>query len=261
MIRLNTKLLFYQLLPVLRPATVLDVGSLDGTHAMRFRHLVPGARIVAFEANPRNVAALRDSGAFQSAGIELVPKAASNHDGHLTFFVEATSAAEPWRHGISSTRQRTAASLGTVPTDVDAVRLDTFVTARDDLGAPIALWVDVEGASYEVLQGIEAIRTRVLVIHCEVETRPFWVGQHLKADVEALLGGFGFTCVARGPLDEQHDLVYIRTDALPAIGWRLRALLLRTWMLTQAQKHLGSGRFRSLGERYLKRTSGSALVA
>jgi len=258
MIRLNTKLLFYQLLPTLRPRTVLDIGSLDGTHAMRFRQLVPGARIVAFEANPRNVAALRSNAAFRAADIELVPKAASNRDGHLTFFLEATSAEEPWRHGISSTRPRTAASLGSVPTEVDAVRLDTFVVSRSDLQEPIALWIDVEGASYEVLQGIEQIRARVLVIHCEVETQTFWVGQHLKPDVEALLAGFGFTCVARGPLDEQHDLVYIRSDALAAIGWRMRALLLRTWFLTQAQKYLGSGPFRALGNRYLKRTGRAA---
>lgn len=253
MMRLNTKLLFYQLLGSLRPATVLDVGSLDGTHALRFRKLVPGARIVAFEANPRNVAALRDSVPFQQANIELVPKAVSNRDGSLTFFVEEASSSETWRKGISSMRARTEGSLGAVPTEVESVRLDTFVSARSDLPGPIALWIDVEGASYEVLQGIEAIHDQILLLHVEVETREFWAGQHLKPEVESLLDSLGFACIARGPADDQHDLVYLRRAALQGDRRQVRSALLRSWLLTRAQNSIGSGLFQRLGNLYLAR--------
>jgi FkbM family methyltransferase len=254
MIKLNTKLLFYQLLRSLKPATVLDVGSLDGTHALRFHKLAPGARVVAFEANPHNVALLRQNADFVQAGIELVPKAVSNHDGQLTFFVEETSAEESWRKGTSSTRRRIETSLGATPTEVEALRLDSFVGQRSDLKAPIAMWIDVEGASYEALEGIEGIRARVLLLHVEVETREHWAGQHLKPDVEALLARLGFACVARGPLDAQHDLVCVRSDALGEVAWRVRELVARTWLLTQAQRYLGSSCFRSIGNAYLKRT-------
>jgi FkbM family methyltransferase len=254
MLRLNTKLLFYELLRSLRPATVLDVGTLDGTHSMRFSKLAPGARVLAFDANPHNVAALRQNTAFMESGIELVSKAATNQDGALTFYVEETSEAETWRKGISSTRKRTEASLGSTPTEVEAVRLDSFVIARPDLRAPMAVWIDVEGASYEVLQGIEGVGGQILFLHVEVETREFWAGQHLKRDVEALMERLGFTCIARGPQDEQHDLVYVRSDAKPKLDRRLRGALARAWILTQVQRHLGSGIFQSIGDLYLKRT-------
>jgi hypothetical protein len=156
--------------------------------------------------------------------------------------------------GISSTRERIEGSLGAMPTQVEAIRLDTFVAARSDLQAPFAVWVDVEGAAYEVLGGMEAIRSQVLFLHVEVETRQFWDGQHLKADVETLMAKLGFTCVARGPLDDQHDLVYIRNDALRSISWRLRALLARTWVLTQVQKCIGDSVFHAIGSLYLKCT-------
>ncbi len=97
MIKLNTKLLFYQLLPVLRPVVVYDVGSLDGTHAMRFRKLVPDARVMAFEANPRNIESLEMDEAFQAAGIELIGAAVGDQNGRATFYLEELNEEETWR--------------------------------------------------------------------------------------------------------------------------------------------------------------------
>jgi hypothetical protein len=49
---LKTKYLFLILLHDLRRSIVLDVGSLDGADSLRFRAMLPDAKIFAFEANP-----------------------------------------------------------------------------------------------------------------------------------------------------------------------------------------------------------------
>lgn len=254
MITLNTRLLFYRLLVWLRPATVLDVGSLDGAHAIRFQRLAPWAKVVAFEANPHNVASILSNPAFQKSGIDLVAKAVSDHDGTVTFYVEGTNKAEPWRKGISSTRSRTEGSLGVKATETPGIRLDSFINGRTDLHAPIALWIDVEGAAYEVLLGLKEARRKVHLIHVEVETRPYWSGQRLKPQVDELLQELDFQCIARGPSDDQHDLVYVRREIARSFPVRLFAKLMQAWLLSKIQIIFGARAFNRVGEAYLKMT-------
>ena len=141
---------------------------------------------------------------------------------------------------ISSIRERAPdTSYASKPVPVRAVRLDSFLT--DVLAGPastIALWIDVEGAAYEVLEGIDGIRDRVCLVHVEVETRAFWQGQRLWPDIEALMGRLGFTPIARRPGDEQFDVVFVNdrwlgrsravVSGITFLAWaRLRAGLAR----------------------------------
>jgi hypothetical protein len=111
---------------------------------------------------------------------------------------------------ISSIRERTPDNRfasETVP--VRAVRLDSFLTdVLTSSTSTIALWIDVEGAGYEVLEGMDGIRDRVCLVHVEVETRAFWQGQRLWPDVEAMMRQLGFTPIARRAGDEQFDVVF-----------------------------------------------------
>ena len=56
---------------------------------------------------------------------------------------------------------------------------------------PIALWIDVEGAGFEVIEGIAGLRERVCAINLEIETQSFWQQQRLGADVVAALRELG----------------------------------------------------------------------
>ena len=141
---------------------------------------------------------------------------------------------------ISSIRERTPDNrFASRPVSVRAVRLDSFLT--DVLAGPartIALWIDVEGAAYEVLEGIDRIRDRVCLVHVEVETRAFWQGQRLWPDIDALMRQLGFTPIARRPGDEQFDVVFVNdrwlgrsravVSGITFLAWaRLRAGLAR----------------------------------
>lgn len=210
---LDTSVLFQMLIRLFKPELICDVGSMDAAAARRFRRLTPRAQVVAFEANPHNAQTMRADARNVRRRLEILHKVVWNRDGRSRFCVEHLARPTGWdpRQAISSTRNRTKGSLGHTSVTVDSVRLDTFVIARPETPKTIALWIDVEGAACEVLEGIEGIRKCVQLIHVEVETREFWLGQKLKIDVQNLMRDFGFTELARGYYEPQHDLVYVNT--------------------------------------------------
>lgn len=239
MLRLNTRICFQFLLKVLRPDIVCDVGSMDTRHSQMFRRVLPKARIIAFEANPRNAERIRQCGDAARARIELQEKAVASENGTMVFHLETAAAesGEQWRHGASSLRERVHDRKRTEPVEVPAVRLDTVLAGAQ---SSIALWIDVEGAAYEVLGGIEGIARQVMLIHVEVETREIWRGQKLAGDVDRLLDGLGFVAVARGKLEEQHDVIYLPRAILDERGALVERQLRLARRLTLARKYLGN---------------------
>jgi FkbM family methyltransferase len=250
--KLNTSILFQLLLRVLRPAIVCDVGSLDGAQALRFRRLCPRARVLALEANPANAAALVQDARLQQQRIELVPKAAWNRDGAVTFHVEHGAAVpgQRWRSGISSTRARLLGSLGAQRIEVPAVRLDSLL-APCSKSDRIALWIDTEGASYEVLEGARALAPQIVLVHAEVETRELWGGQRLGGDVEQLMGELGFREIARGLTELQHDRVWVPGRRAAAVRLATVAARLCALGWTHAERASG-GRLGVLARRWLR---------
>jgi len=206
----SLEFLFRLLAKHLGAEVICDVGAFDCFHSKRFR--ATGAKVIALEANPVNFDALARDTSLAAAGIELFNYAAWNRDEVVTFnVVDATGRDAQWRALISSIRERAPdTSYASKPVPVRAVRLDSFLT--DVLAGPastIALWIDVEGAGYEVLEGMHGIRDRVCLVHVEVETRAFWRGQHLWPEVEALMGQVGFTPIARCRGDKQFDVLFV----------------------------------------------------
>jgi hypothetical protein len=64
----------------------------------------------------------------------------------------------------------------------ETARLDRFLQdlVPDISNEHIALWIDVVGAGYQVLEGISETASNVLFIQIEVETIEIWKGQKLK---------------------------------------------------------------------------------
>jgi FkbM family methyltransferase len=207
--RVDNEYLFRRLAQRLRVALVCDVGAFDGKHAKRFR--AGELRVMAFEANPHCFAALANDPAIKAAGIELVHAAAWNETGTIRFNV--VTSADKWRGSprtsIGSVLERTPGhGLETYESvTVEAVRLDRCLAGEP---GPIALWVDVEGAGYEVVEGIAGIRERVSIINIEVETQRFWQRQRLGTDIVRALREFGFIPIGRGSGgDLQFDVVFV----------------------------------------------------
>jgi FkbM family methyltransferase len=235
---LNTPRLFQQLLRVFRIDTVCDVGSRDGADAIRFRAVLPNARIVAFEPNPSNHEAMRGDQALAEAEIEVHPVAVAESDGVAQFFVvPADYSTSDFQRGLSSLYQRPAERDPQTPVFVPVTRLDTFF-ADHPPHMRVALWIDVEGKACEVLEGAADILDAVHVIHVEVETAPIIApGQRLYADVRALLHARGFVEIAASrPQDvEQFNVVFVPRSLSSELRLRVR-----WWVSLLRIRHLAS---------------------
>ena len=208
---LRTDILFILLARMLQPDLICDVGAMDARESLLFRKVAPNAGIFVFEANPKNVEIMRSKGVLERHGIVIRHNAVWNKNEKVTFFVEKTQGeSDRELRGISSTRKREKGSLGQVEISVSAVRLDSFVNNFRRIPNKIALWIDVEGAAYEVVEGFDEIRNQVKVVHLEAETKEFWPGQKLQPAIEELMEKMGFVLIAQRTLQPgQHDLVFV----------------------------------------------------
>jgi FkbM family methyltransferase len=234
---MDTRLLFLKLLETLEVEVICEVGSMDGTDALRFRRTRDTADIIALEPNPANFMGMQADAALAQAGIEVVPAAAADFDGEAPFYlVPAPSGPEERSlRGMSSLLKRTESRYAGASISTRVLRLDNLLRSRAH-ERRLAFWIDSEGAAFEALSGAAGIARWLQLVHVEVESMPcIGADQHLYAEVGALLRSWGFVEIANNASEDapQFDAVFTRRD-MPAlqrlriVGW-LIALHARAW--------------------------------
>lgn len=249
--RLNTPTLFLLLLKTMPLDLICDVGSNNGYHSLLFRKTLPFARIIAFEANPRNADMMLADIELQNHNIEVQHKAVSNHNGTTNFHVVPLSTTEDLSGRSSIRAKRNQKNVGSHQEPVKTVRLDTFISYLQPTPSSIALWVDVEGSAYEVLEAIEKVRETIKIVHVEVETQEMWQGQKLKTDVIALMQSMGFHLLARGFDEIQHDLVFINKAEYVKSPLRFKGVVFFSFILTYLRRFAGKTVYSSLSKLFL----------
>ncbi len=233
----NTRRLFLRLLRTFEIDTVCDVGSMDGSDALRFRRMLPGAEIIALEPNPRNFELMEADTRLQRHHIRVLPLAASDRESNAQFFVvraEYSPSGNPALRGMSSMHRRTDGSPLAEVIGVHTIRLDSLLGAGGGAGGRLALWIDTEGMAFETISGAFGVLARTQMLHVEVETVPcIGAEQRLLADVERILIERGFSLVATDQprTSIQLNALFVRADLLPAkaalMRWHLRNARLR----------------------------------
>src|SRR5438105_1564632 len=149
--RVHKSTLFYSLLASLPDIDLfLDVGSLDGRESFAVEALFPNVTCVAFEPNPHNIDVIKAEIARRHSRVTLEEFAVGNESGITTFYVK-TPLLTTGSHGTSSIlkppeRPNYASSTIEVPLRrLDGI--DSILASNK-----IALWIDVEGAGYFVLE-------------------------------------------------------------------------------------------------------------
>lgn len=186
--------------------TVVEIGSRDGHDASSMSTMFKAARTIVIEANPECVKdIIRDY-----PEVEIYNIAITNKSGWVEFYAMNHDNPAP-ALGQSSLLYRpmydTLASKITVPGDT----MDEFVRmARIDHIE--AMKIDVEGATYQVLEGFTKIRmTRLL--HIESEHKEFWAGQKLYEDTARLMKEAGYEQVYyKNVFEAQSDTIWQRID-------------------------------------------------
>lgn len=213
---LKTKYLFLNLLRMFRPCLILDVGSMDGSDSMRFRRMSPKSKIIAFEANPYNYAKMKSNPRLAQLNIEVRNRLVSNKAEKGKFYISrgAVAGMNSGNMGTSSSMKPVNAADIAEEIEVDTTRLDEIIKSESLPADWVAMWIDVEGAGYEVLSSVVGAKQQIALLHIEVELAEFWVGQKLKNDVIQLANDLGLVLLAGSDNDKQQDLVFINTKLL-----------------------------------------------
>ena len=231
----STRRLFDGLLRSLGVDTVCDIGSMDGTDALRFRRKCPRATVIAFEANPRNFERMRNDATLEAADIRREPLAVSDGNGRADFFVvRAPGPQNRAQRGMSSLYQRRQADQLEAIVQVETTRLDTYLGQHAAQATRIALWIDVEGKAFEVISGARDALASVQLLHIEVELTPLIAdAQRTYSDVYALLESSGFAEIATDhPVHApQFNTLWIRTHQSEAVLRAVRRGLVRERLL------------------------------
>jgi len=225
----DTKSLFVTLIKKWNCDLVMDIGSRDGKQSILFKDALPGTKVVAFEANPKNYERMTREPGLRD-GIVVVPLAVSDKNGTATFHIAAAEYDKPETAennlGVSSLlvhpEIKTAASV-----EVETVRLDTFLRKPEYDGCQrVALRIDVESAEYWVLEGMREVVDRINIIHVETAITEVRIGQRTYDELSRLLKSLNFTEIGSN-IEEQGcwgDVVYVQDRLLPEVrGAKLKA--------------------------------------
>jgi FkbM family methyltransferase len=194
---------FFILQSELKPDIFVEAGAYDGITSIEMRDVLPDATIVAFEAHPTNFEHFSSLLDHRSARVCYLNCALAECDREVTFHVLKNG-------GInkkSSIKQRNEAR-NTVPVTVAARSLDSYLA---NIPGVCSLWVDVEGATREVLSGAKDTLKRTVSALIEVEEREYWKDQWLATDVIKFMDGFGLCPVARDyEYPHQYNVLFLK---------------------------------------------------
>jgi FkbM family methyltransferase len=132
-------------------AVVYDIGAHAGSIALGVARLVgPSGRVVAFEADPKNVESLKENGSRNrvTASLEVVHAAVWSHSAINIPFRRGGNRRS--HGGVATDSQHPVLGTGE-SINVPAIALDDFIANGGP--APQLVKVDVEGGEYEVLRG------------------------------------------------------------------------------------------------------------
>lgn len=186
--------------------TVLELGSRDGQDANAMSSIFKAERTVIIEANPE----CYDDIELDYPQFENYNCAITNKTGPVEFFAMNHDNPPP-ALGQSSLFNREIYDTLATKIIVDGFTMDDF-TDNNDITSIEAMKIDVEGATYEVLEGFTKIRmTRLL--HIESEHRVFWPGQKLYRDTAEFMYDHGYKQVYFQPVfEDQSDSIWMRKD-------------------------------------------------
>jgi FkbM family methyltransferase len=171
--------------------------------------------VFAFEANPYNFKKIQLNNSNKSIVINNL--AVSNFNGIGKFNIYDVNYAD--KSSVKGLSSLFAVEKCKETIETPVVRIDDYLISQDRKFSKIALWIDVEGANYEVLEGIKNISEKIIMIHTEVETKMWKNGQKIYTDIIKLMAKYNFVEVAKSFQDEelQGDIILVNKQFLSNI--------------------------------------------
>jgi FkbM family methyltransferase len=174
---------------------ILEIGSNDGTDAVRFLDALPGARVICFEPDPRAIARWKTKVTHPRAELHEIAIGAA--DGTLTFHQSGgdknPSMAEGWDYSGSLrppkkhlTKHPDVTFDQTI--DVPVRSLDSWA-AEAGIEAIDFIWADVQGGEKDLILGGGRTLANTRYIYTEYYDVEMYAGQWTFAEIAAALPG------------------------------------------------------------------------
>ncbi|PRZ44363.1 FkbM family methyltransferase [Antricoccus suffuscus] len=229
--------LFFRLVELSEPTVFAEAGAYKAEASRQIKRMLPQCRVVAFEANKYNFIAYSGLLKESAPGVEYLNCAVTDQPGEETFHLRRQADGQDMRQvtGNSSLLVRSDESTTYEKFTVDAVSLDSYFPEVERS----CIWIDVEGASKQVLKGARHFLSSCQVIKIEVEERMMWADQWLSLDVIAFMLAEGFVPIARDiEYENQFNIVFVENE----FGRRPEVLAATEYHGNYMAHHLASDR-------------------
>lgn len=173
----------------IQPKTVLEIGSRDGNDAERLRKdfNIDSSNVWLVEPNPTQQVKITD----KYPNINLIKKPIFNVEKSITFY--GVDVEDQILNGVSSLMNRIDGLYDKINTNKIEVETILGSTLINMINKEIDICkIDVEGATYEVLESFGDKLQQIKSMHIECEHRTVWVNQKLYQDVSEFLINNGF---------------------------------------------------------------------
>jgi FkbM family methyltransferase len=178
----NLKSKFISMCESFNVRTSVEVGAHEASFSNEIRILPNIESIIAFEASPfvwrKYCSKIPEVIAYRN-------QAVSDKSGPITFYIQQDRS--PTETLNNSILERAEAAK-THEVIVESITLDQLLPIK----GPAALWVDVEGASREVLLGGRKFLAETALVFLEVEHQSYWKNQWLFEDILTFMETNGF---------------------------------------------------------------------
>ncbi|ERT08181.1 methyltransferase, FkbM family domain protein [Lyngbya aestuarii BL J] len=164
---------------LLRPNYFFDIGSRDGSASIAVKKAVHTVKCYAFEGNINNYETFKDKEELEQLSIDYRYLAVTNYNGTTDFHIptEIDGNKLPKNIGNASVMIRETKDCQYQTTRVNCTKLDDFCLKNNielDENQNLALWIDVEGAALQVLEGAKKCLAQTSLILIEVEEYQYW---------------------------------------------------------------------------------------
>jgi FkbM family methyltransferase len=207
-VRISDWIRIVQSLGTFEVKTIMEIGSMNGEDAEILSGFFQSRDVHIIEAHPLFAKQIAEK--YLDFFVSNI--AASNYDGRYIFNSVTPDSSNL---GMSSLleREENYPSYDIVyePLEVPCLRMDSYCAIME-MDSIDLLKIDVEGFSYEVLEGFGDALDIVKCIHVECEHESVWKGQKLYPDVERLLIDKGFIPVSMRIGFPQSDSVWVRKE-------------------------------------------------
>ena len=215
--------LFFLIQEEVKPKISIEVGANSAEFSKKIKQDQTDIKSWAFEANPYVHKHYADS--LQNAGVEYINAAITNKIGKTRFLIqEAYLNNGEWDGkrinriiGNNSLLIRDQDDVLYSAPKIDCHTLDGFFIDSGILNSndTVCIWIDVEGATEQVLSSSNKTLKQADSIFIEVEDFKFWQDQWLAEDVIKFLVSQDFIPIARDyEYEKQNNYIFIKSKLM-----------------------------------------------